>query len=277
MSSIFIPLISSKYYFSEEKIFRHYNPKKLKVKAKYRDDYIQQRKFATITSLKLEYYSSVFNIPPDYFPSLLKLVLTGTTLVPPFPPKLRSFENPSWQNSAVEYPDTLTHLIIPCYNDYDVQNVKLPQKLTHFYTDCFHTSSLPKTLTHLISDCLLPIYIDLPNLQKIFQVGHWNAVNLVNTLTTIKFWCYFNDSIEPLQQLTNLRTIHFGSKFNQPINLLPISVTHLQFEEEFELGKLRQIPAGILIVKLWLIGTRITFDFCQVCSTTTKEFQSYLF
>lgn len=275
MCRVLAPLISKKYYFKYENtpFLKHYNPEKLLVMPQPSQLAIVNYLPLSITSLKLIMYSPDNTyLPPEAFPNLTKLHLKSSVLRGPYPPKLKKLKIDGGRGPSKidQFPSTLTHLWM---NGWYLEEVKeLPPNLTHLTSEyCCISSSvlLPKTLTHLHAgfyDKKWYQKVILPNLKKVSYLHNLQHQTILTTsLTCIIFTHNFDESIDALQHLPNLKTIFFGSHFNHLVNLLPLSVTHLHFGELFTFKFLLNLPANLHLLKLGLTSTTITIDFNQVC------------
>lgn len=145
--------------------------------------------------------------------------------------------------------------------------VKLPYCLTHFYNEShslstYHVASFRHNTQKLV-----------PSLRKIYNISKLSELRtfgILQTLTFIQFSATFNYKIGHLKNLTNLKTVIFDYYFDQPINLLPKSITRLHFGQNFSVEKLYQLPMNIQLKKLALFSdSRDLVDFNKIPAAQT--------
>lgn len=273
------PLISKKYYFSVDDSLqcKFYKPKKIKMdnpRVLTLHDF--GHLFFAITSLKLGQllYDSFLvikdlKIPSNIFPSLTKINFKYYTFSPPLPPTLKNVTIAYWE-LIDELPDSVTHIKIDDSRTFLFPK-KFPPKLTHFSaTSTVGVIQFPATITHFQSLNMSPYTTNqLPKLHKVGEINSFTNMTFPTTITEMKFHFAFNKSISCLQSLSNLKTVIFGCYFNQPVNLLPPSVKHLWINENFEVGKLKNLPEKMQLLKLTIMSETIDFDFCKIQAIST--------
>ena len=152
---------------------------------------------------------------------------------------------------------------------------KLPPKLTHFTIDnfdyiCSDIVNLPPNLTYLKTNNP-PTKKLLPKLKNIIEIKNLHDIFLPSTY--LHFNDNFNKSIFNLQFILNLKTVIFGNFFNQSVSFLPLSITHLEFGQNFNAANLLSLSYQILLKKLCL-KTPNSLNFLYLL--TSKKFLTHL-
>lgn len=270
MCRVFAPLISRKYYFKYEnaRFLTHYNPNKMLEQSQFSQLAMIDYLALNITAFKFISTLDKVYLPPDAFPNLTKLHLGNSALQKPYPPKLRKLKIAGQCSKIVQFPDTLTHLWTNFHISFS-NTKELPSNLTHLMCGYCYVPSylLPQTLTHLRKEFVdSSCQVDLPNLKEVSCLKSLQQIHLTSTLTYIQFSTLFNESIDALQNLPNLKTIMFSTYFSQPVDMIPLSVTHLHFGRYFRIEYLLDLPANLhlLILELTYTATN-SINFNQVC------------